>query len=53
MPNLSKKWLVCLVSVYITGTNGWNATKVTLGKDKEFIMFDDMHNIFMVTAGHD
>ena len=47
------------VSVYITvftETNAWNATKfawTSLGNDKEFIMFDDMHNIFKVTAGHD
>ena len=43
-----QKWLVCLVYGCITGTNGWNATKCTytaLEKDKEFIMFDDMHNI--------
>ena len=49
------KWLLYLVSVYISGTNGWNATKfawISLGKDKEFIMFDDMHSIFKVTAGH-
>ena len=50
MPNLSKTLLVCLVSVYITGTNGWNAT-ILHEKDKELIMFDDMHNIFKVTTG--
>ena len=32
-----------------------DATKlawISLGKDKELILFDDMHNIFKVTAGH-
>ena len=29
--------------------NAW----ISLGKDKEFIMFDHMHNIFKVTTGHD
>ena len=38
--------IFCLVSVYITGINDLNATKfawISLGKDKEVIMFDDMH----------
>ena len=41
---------------YITETNGWNAIKfayISLEKDKEFIIFHDMHNIFKVTAVHD
>ena len=25
---------------------------ISLGKENEFIMFDDMHNIFNVAAGH-
>ena len=44
------------VSVYITGTNRCYATKfawLSLGKDKAFILFDYIHNIFKVTAGHD
>ena len=41
------------ICIYITGTNGWNATNwLLLGKGKEFIMFDDMH-IFKVTSGRD
>ena len=51
-----QKRLFCLISVYIRGTNAWKATTfawISLGKDKEFIMFDDMHNSFKVTAGYD